>query len=469
MRIVTINRIARDLGVAPGLTLADARARLPQLAAEPMDAAADGRLLQRLAAACDRYTPLVAIEAPDTLMLDITGCAHLFGGEAGLVDAVRRRLDALGIDVHASLAGTPDAARALARFGPDVIVAPGREAEAVDRLPVAALGLADKTATALARAGLKTIGVLSRRPSGPLAARFGEGLVARLRRTLGHEDIGITPGRPSPDRAAEQRFAEPIGHLDDVKATLGLLAARLAVQLEEEGRGSRRLMAEFFRADGALRQIAVETSQPVRDARIMIRLFAERLDGLADPLDPGFGFDRIRLVAVVVQSLDALQVTLDGHGSDTIELATLVDRLGARFGGEAVTRFDPVDTHIPERAVRMIPAGRGAGQEIAWIRPEPGQPPARPLHLFDPPQPIETVAEVPDGPPLRFRWRRVLHAVTRAEGPERIEPEWWRERRPGRDYYRVEDAEGLRFWVFREGRYDQPGGPPRWFLHGIFP
>jgi protein ImuB len=194
----------------------------------------------------------------------------------------------------------------------------------------------------------------------------------------------------------------------------------------------------------------------------------EKLDALNDPLDPGFGFDAIRLAVPVCEPLTAAQPSLDGEVVEDRALADLVDRLTARYGRDRVVRFLAQDTHIPERAARTAPAA-GVEDALEWPRPPAGEPPRRPLHLFEPPQPIETMAEMPDGPPLRFRWRRVLHEISRAEGPERIAPEWWRDGNdePTRDYYRVEDARGHRFWVFRRGLYEQ-AREPRWFLHGVF-
>lgn len=469
LRLAAADAHALSLGLAPGLTLADARARIPDLLSLEMDRAADAALLESLADACDRYTPLVSLDAPDGLVLDITGCAHLFDGEANLRADLRKRCHRAGIHTRASIAGTPDAARALARHGETAIVPAGGEAEAVWPLPVAALRLDPAIVTALARAGLKTVGDLASRPRAPLAARFGADLPTRLERVLGGEDIGITPRRPLPECIVERRFAEPIARTDDILATLASLVGEAGHILEGRGQGGRRFEAAFLRTDGAVRRIAADTSRPVRDPAVLLRLFRERIDSLDDPLDPGFGFDLIRLGVVASEPLAVAQVSLDGNVIEEEEVAALVDRLGARFGAGAVRRFAPADSHIPEQAARALPLAtpRAAG---AWPVSDPGMPPARPLHLFDLPQPIETLAEVPDGPPLRFRWRRVLHEIARAEGPERIAPEWWRaaDDALARDYYRVEDATGRRFWVFREGDYGAENASPRWFIHGVF-
>ncbi len=468
MRLAYVSREALALGLTPGLTLADAHARIPDLQVAESDRRADEALLGLILADAERWTPFVAADPPNGLILDITGCAHLFGGEKALRQSVVDRLGRRRLSAQAAIAGTPQAARALVRFGKEAIVPPGGEAEAVRPLPVSALEMPPETETALKRAGLARIGDLADRPSRPLAARFGEELIARLRAVLGHEDRRITPVRPLPACLVEQPFAEPIGRVDDVERVLQRLIARAAGVLEQRGEGGRRFEASFFRTDGTVRRISARTGRPSRDPQAILRLFRERLDALDDPLDPGFGFDLIRLSVPVTEPLAGLQPNLDGHALEEDELADLVDRLIARFGPARVLRFVAADTHDPVRAAQLLPATVG-GEAGPWPIREPGEPPLRPLRLFDPPQPIETLAEVPDGPPVRFRWRRVLHEVARAEGPERIAAEWWRDHDgPTRDYYRVEDAAGRRFWLFREGLFTREACVPRWYLHGLF-
>lgn len=479
LHLAAADRRARTLGLAPGLTLADARARIPSLRAVEMDRAADIAFLERIGDFCDRYTPFVALDGPDGLVLDITGCAHLFDGEASLRTDLLTRLARAGIEGRASVAGTPEAAHALARFGGDAITPPGKDAEAVRPLPVRALGCEPEVVRALVRAGLQTIGDLADGSPVSLAARFGAGLVTRLSRTLGEENARITPRRPVPPCMAERHFAEPITRVEDALATLAGLAARVASSLERRGKGGRRFEAGFFRTDGKVLRLAVATARPERDSRAIVRLFRERLAALSDPLDPGFGFDLVRLSVPAMEPFTTIQADLERRASGEEEVAALTDRLTARFGRDAVLRFTAVDTHIPERAAQAVPAVSSHAGERSHHHPsslarsleEPDEPPTRPLHLFDPPQPIETIAEVPDGPPARFRWRRALHEVALAEGPERIAREWWRRDgdAPTRDYYRVEDTKGHRFWLFREGIYGREMSAPRWFLHGLFP
>lgn len=470
-RLQTPDSKALSLGLTRGLPLADARARIPHLRAIEADPQADADFLMRLAAFCDRYTPLVAIEAPDTLIFDITGCIHLFGSERQFRERVIADLSRLGLSIHGVIAATPDAARALARSGRGGIVPPGQDEACIRPLSIAALGIDEATIHALMRAGLKTIGDLATRPPRVLAARFGEDLTARLRRALGHEDIRIVPQRPLPDCMSERRFPEPLMHADQLEGVLAQLLHDIALLLEHNGTGGRHFEASFFATDGQVRRLNVETVKPSRDVKAILRLFRERMAALAEPLDPGFGFDVIRLSVGDSETLAPAQNDFAGDARSEADIDDLTDRLVARFGRERVLRMTTHDTHHPVRAGGYVAAGTQAAAQALPV-PEPHQPPARPLHMFDPPQPIEALAEVPDGPPLRFRWRRRLHAIVSAEGPERILPQWWIARPEDklRDYYRIEDDEGRRYWVFRQGHFHHAGDPDegRWFLHGMF-
>ncbi len=466
MRLASVDAAALAAGLRPAMPLADARAQVVDLVVIPHDPAADQDWLDRLAQGCARYTPLVAIDAPDGLILDIAGAEHLFGGEAGLVADVENRFARLGMTLRPALGPTADAARALARYqarpAPD-------EVSAIRRLPVAALELDAEATTALVRSGLKTIGDLASRPMANLAARFGTDAAMALRRIVGDAPSPLDPRTRPPPVTAERRFAEPLGSTAHAVKILTELVGEAIETLAERGEGGRHFRATFFRSDGLARSIAIETGHPTRDTGLVTRLFAERMDSLADPLDPGFGFDMIRLAVPRLEALGASQLKLEGGAVKDAAIDELADRLATRLGRGRVRKFRPADTHIPEQAQFELPA-IDAPTPLPWQAPEPGEPPTRPFHLFDPPQPIEVIAEVPDGPPQRFRWRRVFHAVRRYEGPERIAAEWWRRRDNGgltRDYYRVEDVQGRRFWLFRHGLYDEKPDP-RWYIHGVF-
>jgi protein ImuB len=471
MRIAALDEAALALGLAPGMTLADARAAVPDLAAVEHDASADSALLHWLAESCGRYTPSVMADPPGGLILDITGCTHFFADDARqLAKDLHARLARIGFTARLALAETPEAAAALARFGSSGIMGGGD----VGALPVTALRVNPDVHTALRRAGLKTIGAVAIRPRAALAARFGRALPDLLDRLLGLADTHITPYVVPEEVTAEARFAEPIARTDDALEIVARLVGEAAVELGRRGVGGRRFVIALYRSDGHVARVAIETGAPTRDPVRVVRLLRERIDALSDPLDPGFGYDLIRLAIPFAEPLSPAQLQLEGGTLADGEFAALVDRLVARLGRGRVRRFANAGTHIPEQASFTLPATTAPPLALATFAlapPLPGEPPLRPLHLFDPPQRIDVLAQVPDGPPHRFRWRRSLHEVSRYEGPERIAAEWWRRRNgPGltRDYYRVEDAAGRRFWVFRHGLYGAESADPRWYLHGLF-
>ena len=467
IRLTALDLQATSLGLTTGLTLADARARVPELVTLAHEPHADRDWLERLADGCTRYTPIVALAPPDALTLDITGCAHAYDGERRLAADVAARLARHGLLVRHALGDTPDAALALARY----VGAPAAdERRALKGLPVAALGLDEDATAALMRAGLKTVGDVTARPMAVIAARFGEAAAGAIRRLTGDVQAPIIPRRHVAPVTVERRFAEPVVRSAHVLDVLGELVGETAALLEARAEGGRAWRARLFRSDGAVQALAIETGRPTRDAAVLLRLFRERIDALADPLDPGFGYDLIRLDVTLAERIDAAQLKLEGGAVGTEAVDALVDRLSVRLGRGRVRRFAAADSHIPEQAERTLPATDDPPTH-AWPVPEPGEPPLRPIYLFDPPQRIEAVmAEIPDGPPRRFRWRRTMHDVARAEGPERIAGEWWCRRdgqAPIRDYYRIEDRRGRRYWIFRHGLYEETDRPD-WYVHGLF-
>jgi protein ImuB len=480
LQIVSLDDGATRLGLSIGLPLANARAIAPHLTVFDADEAADAKTLAGIADWCDRFTPLVALDPPHGLYLDITGCAHLFGGERALMQAVCDVLTRQGFIVSAAIAATSICARTLTRCNSGQIVAHGEEAFAVAPLPVSALGTEEAITRGLRRAGLKTIGEVAAREPSEIAARFGTAFTRLLAQALGQADAPISPRKPLPDYIVEKRFAEPVATANVISATLSQLAAMLVTSMEKQGKGARRLEASFFRTDGAVRAIVLDTGQPVTRGEVIDRLFRERLEALNDPLDPGFGFDLIRLSASRTEIVVQEQRDLDAKVHDNDELAALIDRIAARIGGKRVVVHLPQDTHIPECAVLAAPAQQhlSTSAQAAWPARVEGEPPLRPLRLFERPEPIKVpFATVPDGPPHQFTWRRAFHAVVRVEGPERIAMEWWKQdgKVLTRDYFRIEDENGLRFWIFRDGLYgselvDAKGKPvpANWFVHGLF-
>jgi protein ImuB len=485
-----MNAAAADLGLRIGMPLADARAMYPTLIVDHADDTADHRLAEAVTDWLGRYTPLVGLSPPGGMMLDITGCAHLFGGEEAMRKDIGRRLAVQGFKSRIAIAGTPGAAWAFARFGDKRIVADEELRETLLPLPLAALRIDADKIDALTRVGLKKIADIVDRPRAPLAARFGAHLLRRLDQALGHEEEPIVPRLPLPPYIAERCFAEPITHEDYILQTIEHLASELARRMEERGEGARALQVTLYRVDGAVRRLSVATSKPLRDTRALCRLFKERFSTLVDELDPGYGYDVIRLSVTTAEKATIAQRDIVASATGSDDIAHLIDRMGVRFGLTRVLRFAMSDSHIPEFAVTSAPANHPppprtyppprAGERdhraamvegVAELRKQDSAGPTRPLRLFDRPEEIAAIAEVPDGPPARFNWRRVHHEVARTEGPERIAMEWWRDEagRPlTRDYFRVEDNHGRRFWLYREGLFGHETAQPRWFVHGLF-
>ncbi len=469
------------MGLRRFLSLAQARAMCPTLVVFEEDTASDARLLKDIADWCQRFTPLIALDAPDGVLLDIAGCAHLFGGEAALIDDLTRRVRAFGFMAQIGVADTIGAAHAIARYGQDYgrggFIASACTRERLLPLPLTALRIDEATAASLGRVGFKRVGDIIDLPRAPLAARFGAALLRQLDRALGRESEPLTPLLPVAPYSAEQPFAEPIAREEDILGVIERLARRLGAMLERRGEGLRRVELALFRTDGKVHRIAAGTSRPIRDAGEVRALFVERLAALADPIDPGFGFDLARLSVTVAEAYASRQIALE-ESHDDADLGPLVDRVSARLGARRVTQLIAQDSHMPELAAVALPAQSArADDDHGWDafrrHRAAAEPPPRPLRLLARPEPIEAVASVPDGPPIRFRWRRALHEVAAAEGPERIEGAWWHDDGGGapenlaRDYFRVEDMSGHRFWIFRAGLY-RDTGRPAWFLHGLF-
>ncbi len=461
LRLSAVDEIASRLKLHVGQPLANARAMVPELEVVPANPVADAKLLTQLADWCDRITPVVALDPPDGLLLDIAGVTHLFGDEKALLSTILDALKCRRLSVHAAIAGTALAAHVLARYRKASILPESGEREAVSPLPIDALELDPVTTHSFRRAGLKTIGQTASRKRSEIVSRFGASTLARIDEALGIGGLPINPRLPKPEYWTVKRFAEPVATDTVIQAALHDISLELCAVMEKKGVGARRLQASFFRADGALRRITVEAGSPVHDARIIGRLFRERLAALADPLDPGFGFDLIRLAAARVERVEMQAISLDQSVREEAEVNFLIDRLAARFGREQVRRFMPQDTHVPENAGTVVPAQEVNETKAQWqkIRGKE-EAPRRPLRLLARPEPVDMQHD-----PLRLQWRKAWRSIKHWEGPERIAMEWWRLgiTQIPRDYYRAEDDAGHRYWLYLE-----LAEPPQWFMHGLF-
>jgi len=523
--IHAVTKPAAKRGAKSGARLTDARALDPALIASPADPEGDAALVHRLGRWAGRWSPLVEIDG-DGLRLDISGVAHLFGGEGRLVRDIQRRFAAIGFTARVAIAPTAAAAWALARFSPSPLAGEGRSHKAAEgrgggpllapspqplsrkgerglieqlaQLHVSALRLEKDTVRTLERLGLKTIGALMEVPRLALARRFrgAENVVDALDRALGRKDEPLTAVRVDPPPRALLRLEEPATHPEAAGQALERLIPGLVRELQERHLGARRLSLHGYRVDGGVAVASVATTIPSRDPKHLQRLLCDK----AAVLDPEFGFDAFALIADWTEELGAAQESLVEEPSNEREVARLIDRLTVKLGPKRVRRPQPYESHLPECASGWVSAvssslraqlvGRGTierrfngggvgAKPLHHSTSSSGPPPRaklreelrRPQRLLDRPEAIDVIYATPEGMPRRFVWRRTVHDVARSEGPERIAPEWWRQPSSARlrDYYRVEDSDGRRYWIYREGMIgDGRGGLPGWFIHGLF-
>ncbi|MBQ0822450.1 DNA polymerase Y family protein [Microvirga terrae] len=451
---------AQEAGLHVGMPLAQAQALVPNLHVVEATPDEDDASLRELARWAIGYSPVVAPDPPDGLWIDIAGVAHLFGGEEELLTDLTSRLRRQGIASKAAVSDAPGAAWAVARYGSGGVVPTGRAADAVATLSIRALRVAADKLSALHRLGIERIGQLAAMPRAPFVRRFGRDVALRLDQAMGHAFEPITPLIPREAPTAALALAEPIGRLEDLKGVVLRLAKDLCRQLERRGEGVRRLDLLCQRVDQKSACLRVGTARANRDAVHLAKLFDERLQ----TIDPGFGIEEIILVASKVEPLTETQIQACGLSDEVAmeaDIGPLVDRLGARIGMRKVYRLAPVQSLVPERMARRIPALAPPTGSV-WPENLP-----RPTRLLDPPEPVVATALLPDHPPRFFLWRKVKHTVAKADGPERITPEWWNgdEGSAARDYYRVETVQGGRFWVFRDAPTAEGG---RWWMHGFF-
>jgi protein ImuB len=501
-RLEALNPHARSAGLRAHMRLADARALIPDLVTTAGDPQADRALIEAIAGWCDRYTPWVAVDPLGAalaeedatqvcsaggyggdagLLLDVTGCGHLYGqGEAGeralLADLVQR-LSRHDFTCRAAMADTAGAAWALARYGEkqaDLFCPHNGQRDALAQLPVDGLRLDPSTLETFLKLGLRRIGDLYSIPRAPLSRRFGDLPLSRLDQALGRVDEPIEPQRPPPAFRSRISFAEPIGRSEDIAAATERLLTALCLQFEKASVGARKLELALYRVDGSVDRTAIGTSRPNRDGPKLMKLFGERLGAL----DPGFGVELMILSAPEVEEWTGAQDSLpetgtpiksSWHEDGTTDLA---DRLALRLGAENVVRLALHDSHLPNRVQVAVPFAT-AVPEGAWARLA-SMKGARPARLLQRPEEVTVTAAIPDDPPRQFQWHRHTHRIVRVEGPERIADEWWHPRPAGktapanivppvRDYYRVEDNDGARFWLFRDGMVNTA----KWYLHGF--
>jgi protein ImuB len=468
--IAAVDALGRRLGITPGMSVTKARTMVPDLDVLDADEAADAQGLERLALwAGQRYAPFVAVNYPDGLWLDISGCGELFGGEEALVKDLFRRVNGSGLTAQIAVADTAGCAHAVARHVPagrPVIILPGDQKKAVGLLPLAALRIPAKVASDLHKMGFTRIEQLIAEPRGPIARRYGHELYRRLDQALGHAPEAMTPIFPPSLPQARRGLLEPIGTADAIAKVIGDLTDDICAALMRDGTGARRLDLHCERVDGQYQSVRIGMASPTRDARHLTKLLVPRIERI----DPGLGIETMILIAPIVEPLRSAQADLTGDARRGPDLGALIDALANRFGRDRLYGTTPRSSAMPERTVKRTMALRdGADRRWNAVLPRPGR-------MIEPPEPVQVIAMMPDHPPAQFVWRGKRRKVVQADGPERLQGEWWRAKGLEadspylvRDYFQVEVEGGGRYWLFRlgDGQWSSTG-PMAWFIHGAF-
>ena len=459
MIITGINDCAAHKGITTGMVLADARAILPNLEVKDDNHELNEKLLRKLAEWCIRFSPVVAVDAPDGLLLDVTGCTHLWGGDEAYVADITKKLQARGYEVRVSIAETAGVAWGVARYGKNPTVIPsGKGIEALLPLPPEALRLEPETCERLHKLGLHTVAHFLNMPRPSLRRRFGESILQKLDMATGFVEEPLEP--VIPPAAYEERLPcmEPIVTASGIEYALQELLTRMCLRLERDQKGLRSAVLKCFRVDGKTELIEVATNRPSCHGKHLFKLFEIKIP----KIDPGLGIELFILEAPLVEDYFSGQARIweSSGGLEDIRLSELLDRIMIRCGDDSVRRFLPSEHFWPERSFSK--SGSLNEQPVTYWRKDR----IRPLVMFNPPEKIEVTAPIPDYPPMLFRHKGKLHKIVRADGPERIEQEWWLQQGQHRDYYRVEDEEGNRYWIFRSGHYDDRVF--QWYLHGCF-
>ena len=459
MVITSANAIAEHKGIFTGMVLADARAIHPDI--QVLDDVKDlpEKLLKRLGEWCIRFSPIVAMDPPDGLLLDATGCTHLWGGDNAYVADITDKLKKRGYDIRVAMADTPGVAWGVARFGKEpLIVGSGNNTKALLPLPPEALRLESDSIAKLHKLGLHQINQFINMPRLSLRRRFGIHFISQLDKALGNELELLQPVQPIEPYQERLPCLEPILTAKGIEIALMQLLETLCLRLRQEQKGLRKAIFKGYRVDGKIVEVEIGTNRPSHHIEHLLKLFEIKLSSI----EPALGIELFTLEAPKVEDHQPLQEKMwqGSGGLEDIRLSELIDRVASRTGMHTVNRYIPAEHHWPERSVKVSSSLKEAPTR-SWRTEQP-----RPMQLLSVPERIEVTAPIPDYPPMLFRHRGKIHKIVRADGPERIEQEWWLQQGKHRDYYRVEDEDGNRYWIFRLGHYDDKGYG--WFLHGYF-
>lgn len=458
MVVKAVNNIAYDKGIRTGMVVADCRAILPGLQVFDDKPGKTENFLHALAEWCLRYTPIAAVDLPDGLVLDVSGCTHLWGGEQPYLEDIVKRLRNYGYDVRAAMADTIGTAWAISRYGKiKPIIEPSAQVDALLPLPPAALRLEQPILERLAKLGLYHIRSFINMPRPALRKRFGELLLTRIDQAVGQEIEAIESVCPVEPWQERLPCLEPMRTATAIEIALKQLLEMLCDKLKKEEKGLRRCVFKAYRIDNNIQQIDIGTNRPSRNAAHLFKLFEARIASL----EPRLGFELFIIEAPVVEELPAVQdVIWNAASNNDTAIAELLDKIAGKVGFNAIHRYLPAEHHWPERSVKLA-ASLQEQTDITWPETLP-----RPLHLLPVPEAVEVTVQIPDYPPMLFIYKGKLHNIQKADGPERIEQEWWIQKGLYRDYYCVEDDDGGRYWLFRLGDYADTD--PKWFIHGFF-
>ena len=460
MVITAVNELARAQDVEPGMLVADARAIIPSLQILDDQPGLPERLLKGVAEYCIRYTSIVAVDPPDGIIMDVTGCAHLWGGEFPYIKDINLRLKKRGYDVRATMADTIGTAWAIAHYGEvSPIIESGKQMEALLSLPPSALRLEAFSIDRLHKLGLHQVRNFINMPRSALQRRFGKDLILKLDQALGHEEELIISVQPIEPWCERLPCLEPIVTATGIQIALQRLLEMICLRLQQEGKGIRKAVFTGFRVDGKTEKIEIGTHRATHNAVHLYKLFEDKIS----TMEPGPGIEVFMIEALKTENCLPRQEKLwdTTTGLENVGLSELMDRLSNRFGVQPIRRFLPAEHYLPEKSYTLS----SSLHELStthWMIDRP-----RPVQLLSKPHPIEVTAPIPDYPPMLFRYEGKLHKIKKADGPERIEQEWWMRDGPHRDYYAVEDEEGKRYWLFRSGHYAEDEHP-QWFIHGFF-
>jgi protein ImuB len=456
--IKAVNNLAEEKGIHIDMVVADGMAIVPELQILEYDAAQPQKLLSALAEWSIRYTPFVALDLPDGIIFDASGCTHLWGGEEKYLKNISDRFKNFGYKIRIAIADTIGTAWAVSRYGQNSsVVKSGEEALTLSLLPPAALRIEPDIVERFEKLGLTTIGSFINMPRTSLRRRFGQIILSRLDQALGAELEIMEPIKPIAPYQERLPSLEPICTATGIEIALKNLLEALCLRLSAESKGLRTCELRCYRVDGNIQKIEIGTNRPSRNVNHLYKLFEIKIS----QIEPDLGIELFILEAPVIEELSGMQETLWTTGSaDETAVAELLDRLAGKTGGHTIHRYLPAEHYWPERSVKETTSVTEKPATV-WRTDLP-----RPLHLLPVPELIEVSVPIPDYPPLLFKYKEILHRVKKADGPERIEQEWWIQAGLYRDYYCVEDDKGARYWVFRLGNYDLR--EPKWFLHGFF-